>query len=57
MKKFKLTDETIQFRSTTLYRIKALKTFAHAEKGELGGWIEKESNLSQKGDCWISDEA
>ena len=23
------------------------------EKGELGGWIEKKSNLSQSGECWV----
>ena len=23
------------------------------KKGDLGGWIEKEENLSQKGDCWV----
>ena len=26
-------------------------------EGDLGGWIESEGNLSQKGDCWVFDEA
>jgi len=40
-----------------LYRIKSLKTFSDVKKGQLGGWIEKESNLSQEGNCWIYNEA
>lgn len=27
------------------------------KKGDLGGWIESEENLSQDGCCWIGDEA
>ena len=46
----------------TLYRIKALKSFVTADggvalKGKLGGFIESENNLSQKGNCWIFNEA
>lgn len=26
-------------------------------KGDLGGWVENGSNLSQSGNCWIADEA
>lgn len=54
-KKFKLTDETIEFRGHTLYRIKALKSFANVWKGDKGGYVEYEDNLSQDGDCWIYD--
>lgn len=25
--------------------------------GKIGGWIEKESNLSHNGDCWVDDNA
>jgi carbonic anhydrase/acetyltransferase-like protein (isoleucine patch superfamily) len=56
-KKFELTDETIVFRGRTLYRIKALKDFGDVKKGDLGGFVEKESNLSQEGNCWICDDA
>lgn len=56
-KKFELTDETIDFRGKTLYRIRALKDFGDVKKGDLGGFVEKESNLSQKGNCWICDNA
>lgn len=40
-----------------MYRIKALKSFGNVQAGDLGGWVEKEENLSQKGDCWVADEA
>ena len=56
-KKFELTDETIEYRRRTLYRIRALKDFGDVKKGDLGGFVEKESNLSQFGDCWVYDEA
>ena len=56
-KKFELTDETINFHGRTLYRIRALKDFGDVKKGDLGGFIEKESNLSQRGNCWICDDA
>ena len=41
----------------TIYRIEALKDFSDVKKGDLGGWIEKEGNLSQIGDCWVYDNA
>lgn len=41
----------------TIYRIEALKDFSDVNKGDLGGWIEKEDNLSQIGDCWVYDNA
>ena len=56
-KKYKLTDETILCNGHTLHRIKALKDFSHVKKGYLGGFIEKEDNLSQLGDCWVYDDA
>ena len=56
-KKYKLTEETINVNGRTLYRIEALKDFANIKKGDKGGFIEKESNLSQNGDCWVYDDA
>ena len=55
--KFELTEETIEWDDHTLYRIKALKDFGNIKKGDLGGFIEKEDNLSQDGTCWIYDDA
>lgn len=56
-KKYKLTEETINIYDRTLYRIEALKDFGDVKKGDKGGFIENESNLSQNGDCWVSDDA
>ena len=52
-KKYKLTEETINVNGITLYRIEALKDFANVKKGDKGGFVEKESNLFQSGDCWV----
>jgi hypothetical protein len=48
-KKYELTDEVNGFG---LHRVRYLKNIPSAgiEKGDLGGWIEKEENLAQSGD-------
>ena len=56
-KKYKLTEEYINVNNRTFYRIEALKNFANVEKGDKGGYIENENNLSQYNDCWIYDNA
>ena len=56
-KKYKLTDESINFCGRKLYRIEALKDFSNVKKGDKGGFIENERNLSQVDDCWIYDDA
>lgn len=57
MKKYDLTNETMEIGTITLHRIKALVAFADVDVGELGGWVEKESNIDQDGDAWVSDDA
>lgn len=57
MKKYKLTEETIIVNGRTLYHIEALRDFANAKKGDKGGFVEKENNLSQYGDSWVYDNA
>lgn len=54
-----LTDpqHTITYKNRTLHRIQALKDFGNVEKGDIGGFIEKESNLSQEELCWIYNDA
>ena len=47
----------MDFEGEKLYRIKALKDFKDIKKGDLGGWVSNENNLSQYGNCWIYDEA
>ncbi len=39
--------------SNGLYRIRALRDFADVKKGQEGGFVQSEANLSQKGDCWL----
>lgn len=40
-----------------LFRLKALKDFADIKKGALGGYVEREDNLSQEGECWVAGDA
>ena len=56
-KKYKLTDECITFDDRKLYRIEALKDFGWVRKGDKGGFIESEKNLSHNGDCWVFGDA
>ena len=56
-KKYRLTEETIIVNGKTLYRIEALKDFGNVKKGDKGGFVEDEDNLSQYDDCWIYDNA
>ena len=42
---------------TKLYRIKALRNFSDVEVGTLGGYIEKEDNLSHEGNAWVYEDA
>lgn len=57
-KKFKLLgNDTIKLNGTTLYRIESLKDFGDVSKGEKGGYIEKEENLSTTGNAWVGGDA
>ena len=59
MKKYELTDETKVFAGVTVHRIRALIDIPRyrVNAGDLGGFIEKESNLSHDGECWIGNNA
>ena len=52
-----LYEDKIEIGSHTLYRIKALKDFSDVRVGDLGGYIERKENLSQKGNCWVYNNA
>ena len=60
MNKFELvlTDTKTLF-GITLYRVKALVAIPSCgvSAGDLGGYIEKESNLSHAGSAWVSGNA
>lgn len=60
--KYELTDETMEYGGHTLYRIRALRdihliTGNTLRAGSLGGWVEHDWNLSDKGECWIHNDA
>ena len=63
MKKYELLKEDkIEHLGRTLYRIKACKNFTlisgeEIKAGDLGGYIEKDSNLSHDGNAWIYGNA
>ena len=57
MKKYELTENVKEVYGRRLFQIKALKDFSGVKAGELGGWIEKEENLSQDGDAWVYGDA
>lgn len=57
MKKFELTNETKTVCGRTLFRIKALISFGNVSAGDLGGFVEKEENLSHSGRAWVYGDA
>ena len=60
MKKFELTSEfNLNFFGRKFFRIKALVNIERygVKAGDLGGWVEKEDNLSQSGNAWVFSNA
>ena len=57
MKKYEFTGETKIVAGVTLKRIRALISFGFVAKGEIGGFIEDEKNLSHGGNAWVADNA
>ena len=56
-KKFELTSNFKVFLGRKLFQIRALTSFGDVKEGDLGGYIEKEENLSHDGDAWVSGNA
>ena len=62
-KKFELTEGTMVLdNGKVLHRIRAVSDFtlsngATVHAGDLGGWVEKEDNLSQTGKAWVYGDA
>ena len=56
-KKYILTGNTIEHKDRTLFQICALKNWGNVKAGDLGGYVESESNLSHYGEAWIYDKA
>ena len=57
MNKYKLSEETLEIDGHVLHRIIALRDFGEVKNGDLGGFIEKESNLAHDWNCWIYNDA
>jgi hypothetical protein len=57
-KKYRLLeDDTITVSGRVLHRIEALRDFVYVKKGDKGGYVESEDNLSHEGSCWVADNA
>ena len=59
-KKYEFTGETRALSATTiLHRIRAVIDIPSAgvNAGDIGGWIESDSNLSHSGDAWVGGSA
>ena len=57
MKKYEFTGETKMVNGVTLHQIRALVDFGDVLAGDIGGWIEKEENLSHDGTAWVYGNA
>lgn len=53
MKKYKM----LKREENGLCRIQALKDFGDVAKGDIGGFIRCEGNLSHEGNCWVYNDA
>lgn len=51
-----ILDNTYYCRKN-YYRLKAIKNFSDVSKGDLGGYVISYHSLSQKGKCWVYNEA
>ena len=56
-KKYEFTGETMDFFGRTLHRIRSLRAFSDINIGDIGGWIEKEENLSHNNNAQVFDDA
>lgn len=46
LKKYEFTGEENTYNGNTVRRIRAIRDFGNIKAGDLGGWLEKEENLS-----------
>lgn len=55
--KWQYTGNLIEVNGHVVYEIESCINFSVAgtvvKKGQRGGWLENEDNLSQKGNCWV----
>lgn len=66
MQKYALSEYTMMYdidqedgtsKSVKMYRVRALRDIGKvAKKGDIGGFIQSEKNLSQNGECWVDKD-
>lgn len=56
-KKYLLTKKYITHNNHKLQRIVAIKSFGTVKEGDIGGYVEREENLSQYNNSWIYDNS
>ena len=57
-KKYVFTNDTYTSDDgAVLHRIVAIRDFGIIKRGTLGGYIRSESNLSHRGNCWVTYDA
>ena len=58
-KKYEILKDIFKkiFFGRKIYKKRALKDFPDVKKGDIGGFVESEDNLSHKCNCWIYDKA
>ena len=57
-KKYELVLEaSTNYAGHKLFRVRALRSFGNVKEGEVGGYIEKEENLSHSGNSWVAGNA
>ena len=54
---YKKSWKYIIIKDNYLFRVKSLKDFSNVKEGDIGGYIGGYHNLSQKGNCWIYNDA
>lgn len=55
--KYEFTGEKKRVDGVLLRRIRATTNFGGVHKGDIGGWIGCQKNLSQWGHAWVADNA
>ena len=57
MNKYKFNGKEKIVAGITLRQIVCVTAFLSVSVGDVGGWLESESNLSQSGNAWVSGNA
>lgn len=55
--KYILTKNTKKIDDIILHQIRAIRSFGNVQKGDLGGYVETDANLTHYGNAWVKDNA